>query len=69
MDDEDEINLESGVRETRRMRAKRLARGGETMVVAVAEDQTGTLELDAARTGPQKRNKVGKGFFPSLQEG
>ena len=68
MDDENEIELESGGRETRRMRAKRLARNGETMVVAVAGDITGTLQLDAARTGPQERNRVRKGFFPSLQE-
>ena len=58
---EGESDSESRVRETRRMRARRLAQNGETaprLSLTVAEDEIGKIEIGDSRTGLRGRKKV-----------
>jgi hypothetical protein len=62
VDEEGRLYAESDVRETRRMRARRVARGGETVSqvsVNVAECEAGTRELGDVNTRLRER-KVGR---------
>jgi len=59
--DVDRLGLDGGVRETRRMRARRIAQDGESMSqpsLTVTEGLTGGLELDDIR--PQGSKTVGR---------
>jgi len=60
VDDVDGLGSEGGHRETRRMRARRLAQNGELtsqLSLTVTEDRTGTLELDDVQ--PRETKTVG----------
>ena len=52
VDDLDGVESEGGLRETRRMRARRIAQNGEMVQssVTVGEDRAGTLEFDDSRS-------------------
>jgi len=61
VDDVDGLGSEGGLRETRRMRARRLAQNGDLTsqpLLTVTEGRTGTLELDDVR--PRETTIVGR---------
>ena len=61
VDDVDGLGSEGGLRETRRMRARRVAQNVDLtsqLSLTVTEDRTGTLELDDVR--PRETTIVGR---------